>query len=195
MSAATSSPEERYVTSTQASEILSHYNWKKLEIPLDASHRFNPWVNPSHHSWNNVSYIGRSKRPRPDAFLQPPYTRQTVSIMVSDGAVVFQGSQVPRYIKPDHVYHISQAPDAGKEAPSMLFTVPKSDLCPAGVYVVRYESQPDDSEETEMVTSKANESLGPDACRYQWSLANFEFHEKIKDGVEGSVQMMSALAV
>jgi hypothetical protein len=142
-----------------------------------------------------MSYIGKPKRSRPDAFLHPPYTRRTVSIVVSDGAVVFQRSQVPLYLKPDQVYFIEKDADAEREAPSMLFTVPKSDLGPAGVYVVRYESRPQDSEDTDMATCEAKNSLGSEASAYQWTGANFDFHEKIKDGVEETVQMMSSLGV
>jgi len=183
-SAASNLPASGRITQAQATEILSHYSPVKVQIPEEESHLYNLLVEPSHHSWDYNTCIGRLKqgsRAAPSV-VEPLYAISTVG---SNLAFAYHGSKVPFSVNANRSYFVDKPEDDDLNAPFMLFTVAD------GVYVAT------DKDNGAWATNwlKKDTELHFGRWRsqsYDWSMAQFAFHSvKEKDGEADTVEGQS----
>jgi hypothetical protein len=173
-SAAESLPTSGLITQEQATQILSHYKPDKLVIPEDASHICDPSVDPSHHSWDGLTVIGRLKIPlRNNPTMSN--TKEMISRVESKLAIAFQRSEQPFWERADRVYLVEKTVGQPSETPFMLFTVAAGEAGSAGVYVATHElTGPHGTIESKRAAEKCLEWR---TKLYDWSLAkDFAFY-------------------
>jgi len=182
-SAATSLPASGRITQAQATEILSHYSPVRVQIPEQESHLYRRSVNPSHHSWDNKTSIGRLKRGS-EAAPNMSGPKYTVSMVGSNLALAYHESKVPFSVDAEHVYFVDKPERDDPNAPFMLFTDA------AGVYVATGENNGPWATDWSQVDAKLH--FGDSSKSYDWSLARLAFHSiKEKDGEADTVEGQS----
>lgn len=170
MSALSSVPDWQYITPDKATQLLSNYKPQKITKTPEESHCFNGDIETSHHSWDNVTSIGRSNFPghTPTCYK----TKDPVTMIVSKAAIVFATAKSELSVRADKVYFVENPAD---KAPSVIFTVARDQYGPGGVYVASCESRTESM--AGFVEEEARDCLGDVISQFNWTGANLDFYE------------------